>query len=67
MVEEIGVTNDPKAIGYYSGLVEGVFALAQFCTGSWGIFVRRRAVYVYLSAQCVSGAPSPTELVGAQS
>lgn len=33
MIEEIGVTKDPKSIGYYSGLVEGVFALAQFCTG----------------------------------
>ncbi|KAG9076320.1 hypothetical protein FRC06_009571 [Ceratobasidium sp. 370] len=37
MIEEIGVTDDPKAIGYYSGLVEGVFALAQFCTAwFWG-------------------------------
>ena len=34
MIEEIGVTDDPKAIGYYSGFVEGVFALAQFCTGA---------------------------------
>ncbi|KAF8668081.1 mfs general substrate transporter [Rhizoctonia solani] len=33
MIEEVGVTNDPKAIGYYSGFIEGVFALAQFCTG----------------------------------
>lgn len=34
MIEEIGVTPDSKAIGYYSGLVEGVFALAQFCTST---------------------------------
>jgi hypothetical protein len=33
MIEEVGVTKDPKAIGYYSGFIEGVFAMAQFCTG----------------------------------
>jgi hypothetical protein len=33
MIEELGVTSDPKELGYYSGFVEGVFALAQFCTG----------------------------------
>ncbi|KAF8719031.1 Major Facilitator Superfamily, partial [Rhizoctonia solani] len=32
MIEELGVTSDTKELGYYSGLVEGVFALAQFCT-----------------------------------
>lgn len=50
MIEEIGVTNDPKAIGYYSGLVEGVFALAQFCTvcfwGSLSDRIGRRPVLI---------------------
>ena len=43
MVEEIGITDDPKAIGYYSGLVEGVFALSQFCTGtSQDVYSKRK-------------------------
>ncbi|QRV77494.1 major facilitator superfamily transporter [Ceratobasidium sp. AG-Ba] len=50
MIEEIGVTDDPKAIGYYSGLVEGVFALAQFCTvwfwGSLSDKIGRRPVLI---------------------
>ncbi|KAF8607067.1 MFS general substrate transporter, partial [Ceratobasidium sp. AG-I] len=51
MVEEIGVTDDPKAIGYYSGLVEGVFALSQFCTvcfwGSLSDRIGRRPVLLF--------------------
>ncbi|KAG9091161.1 hypothetical protein FS749_016749 [Ceratobasidium sp. UAMH 11750] len=51
MIEESGVTNDPKAIGYYSGLVEGVFALAQFCTvwfwGSLSDRIGRRPVLIF--------------------
>ncbi|KAG8731118.1 hypothetical protein FRC12_019891, partial [Ceratobasidium sp. 428] len=50
MIEESGVTDDPKAIGYYSGLVEGVFAFAQFCTvwfwGSLSDRVGRRPVLI---------------------
>ncbi|KAL5632163.1 hypothetical protein ACGC1H_000243 [Rhizoctonia solani] len=50
MIEEVGVTNDPKAIGYYSGFVEGVFALAQFCTvcfwGSLSDRIGRRPVLI---------------------
>ncbi|KAF8607066.1 MFS general substrate transporter, partial [Ceratobasidium sp. AG-I] len=51
MIEEIGVTDDPKAIGYYSGFVEGVFALAQFCTvwfwGSLSDRIGRRPVLLF--------------------
>ncbi|KAG9087322.1 hypothetical protein FS749_002997, partial [Ceratobasidium sp. UAMH 11750] len=51
MVEEIGVTDDPKTIGYYSGLVEGLFALAQFCTvwfwGSLSDRIGRRPVLIF--------------------
>ncbi|WWD15992.1 hypothetical protein CI109_100416 [Kwoniella shandongensis] len=32
MVEELGVTNNPDRIGFYSGLVESVFAFVQFFT-----------------------------------
>ncbi|CAE6430579.1 unnamed protein product [Rhizoctonia solani] len=50
MIEEVGVTNDPKAIGYYSGFIEGVFALAQFCTvcfwGSLSDRIGRRPVLI---------------------
>ncbi|CCO33759.1 Protein ZINC INDUCED FACILITATOR 1 [Rhizoctonia solani AG-1 IB] len=50
MIEEVGVTKDPKAIGYYSGFIEGVFALAQFCTvcfwGSLSDRIGRRPVLV---------------------
>ncbi|QRV77495.1 major facilitator superfamily transporter [Ceratobasidium sp. AG-Ba] len=50
MIEEIGVTDDPKAVGYYSGLVEGIFAVAQFCTawylGSLSDRVGRRPVLI---------------------
>ncbi|CAE6413789.1 unnamed protein product [Rhizoctonia solani] len=50
MIEELGVTSDPKELGYYSGLVEGVFALAQFCTVCfWGALsdkIGRRPVLI---------------------
>ncbi|CAE6439665.1 unnamed protein product [Rhizoctonia solani] len=37
MIEDLGVTSDPKKLGYYSGFIQGVFALAQFCTVCfWG-------------------------------
>ncbi|WWD10081.1 hypothetical protein V865_008214 [Kwoniella europaea PYCC6329] len=32
MVEELGVTDNPDRIGFYSGLVESVFAFVQFFT-----------------------------------
>ncbi|CAE6469536.1 unnamed protein product [Rhizoctonia solani] len=50
MIEELGVTSDTKELGYYSGLVEGVFALAQFCTvcfwGSLSDKIGRRPVLI---------------------
>ncbi|CEL62704.1 putative peptide/nitrate transporter At3g43790 OS=Arabidopsis thaliana GN=ZIFL2 PE=2 SV=2 [Rhizoctonia solani AG-1 IB] len=50
MIEELGVTSDPKELGYYSGFVEGVFALAQFCTvcfwGSLSDRIGRRPVLI---------------------
>ncbi|KZV80868.1 MFS general substrate transporter [Exidia glandulosa HHB12029] len=37
MIEHVGITKDPQYVGYYSGLVEGTFAFAQFFTVlSWG-------------------------------
>jgi len=39
MVASVGITNDPKAVGYYSGLVEGMFAFAQFCTSTISRFL----------------------------
>ncbi|CAE6442456.1 unnamed protein product [Rhizoctonia solani] len=50
MIEELDVTADPKELGYYSGFVEGMFALAQFCTvcfwGSLSDRVGRRPVLI---------------------
>ncbi|KAH7337118.1 major facilitator superfamily domain-containing protein [Rhizoctonia solani] len=50
MIEELGVTSDPKELGYYSGFIEGVFALAQFCTvcfwGSLSDRIGRRPILI---------------------
>ncbi|KAH7335700.1 major facilitator superfamily domain-containing protein [Rhizoctonia solani] len=50
MIQEVGVAKDPKTIGYYSGFIEGVFALAQFCTvcfwGSLSDRIGRRPVLI---------------------
>src|ERR1700744_481089 len=35
MIQFIGTTDDPSAVGYYSGFLQGTFSLAQFCTGSF--------------------------------
>lgn len=35
MIQHVGITNDPQYVGYYSGLVEGTFAFAQFFTVLW--------------------------------
>ncbi|KAG8753536.1 hypothetical protein FRC11_007326, partial [Ceratobasidium sp. 423] len=55
MIEELGVTSDPKELGYYSGFIEGVFALTQFCTvcfwGSLSDRIGRRPVLI--SGLCV--------------
>jgi len=32
MIEELGVTDNPDKVGFYSGLVESSFALVQFLT-----------------------------------
>ncbi|MBW0483705.1 hypothetical protein O181_023420 [Austropuccinia psidii MF-1] len=37
MLEDLKVTQDSKEIGYYAGLIESLFAIAQFCTAIfWG-------------------------------
>ncbi|KAL8289976.1 hypothetical protein RQP46_002915 [Phenoliferia psychrophenolica] len=37
MLEDLKVTDDPKRIGYYAGIIEGLFALCTFCTVlAWG-------------------------------
>ncbi|CAE6426824.1 unnamed protein product [Rhizoctonia solani] len=50
MIEELGVTSDPKELGYYSGLIEGMFSLAQFFTvyfwGSLSDRIGRRPVLI---------------------
>ncbi|CAE6466404.1 unnamed protein product [Rhizoctonia solani] len=50
MIEELGVTSDPKELGFYSGFVDGVVALAQFCTicfwGSLSDRIGRRPVLI---------------------
>ncbi|KAH7337117.1 major facilitator superfamily domain-containing protein [Rhizoctonia solani] len=50
MIEELGVTSDPKELGYYSGFIEGVFSLAQFFTvyfwGSLSDKIGRRPVLI---------------------
>ncbi|CAE6427595.1 unnamed protein product [Rhizoctonia solani] len=50
MIEELGVTSDPKEIGYYSGFIEGVFSFAQFFTiyfwGSLSDRIGRRPVLI---------------------
>ncbi|EJD52612.1 member of major facilitator superfamily multidrug-resistance, DHA1 sub-family [Auricularia subglabra TFB-10046 SS5] len=35
MIQHVGITKDPQYVGYYSGLVEGTFAFAQFFTVLW--------------------------------
>lgn len=32
MIEELGITDNPDRVGFYSGLVESVFAFVQFFT-----------------------------------
>ncbi|KAH8915985.1 MFS general substrate transporter [Atractiella rhizophila] len=32
MIEDLGITDDPKKVGYYAGFIESVFALTQFLT-----------------------------------
>ncbi|EUC63293.1 MFS general substrate transporter [Rhizoctonia solani AG-3 Rhs1AP] len=50
MIEELGVTSDPKELGYYSGFIEGMFSLAQFFTiyfwGSLSDRIGRRPVLI---------------------
>ncbi|KAL5632730.1 hypothetical protein ACGC1H_005624 [Rhizoctonia solani] len=50
MIHELNVTSDPKELGYYSGFVEGLFAIAQFCTvcfwGSLSDRIGRRPVLI---------------------
>ncbi|KAG8753537.1 hypothetical protein FRC11_007327 [Ceratobasidium sp. 423] len=50
MVEELGVTSDPKELGYYSGFVEGIFSVTQFFTiyfwGSLSDRIGRRPVLI---------------------
>lgn len=37
MLEEMKVSPDPKQIGYYAGVIESLFAVAQLCTAMfWG-------------------------------
>ena len=37
MIEKLGIAKDPKHVGYYGGLIESLFALAQFFTVvQWG-------------------------------
>ncbi|CAE7145906.1 unnamed protein product [Rhizoctonia solani] len=50
MIEELGVTSDPKELGYYSGFIDGIFCLAQFFTvyfwGSLSDRIGRRPVLI---------------------
>ncbi|KAG8750810.1 hypothetical protein FRC11_010034 [Ceratobasidium sp. 423] len=50
MIEELGVTSDPKELGYYSGFVEGIFSVTQFLTmyfwGSLSDRIGRRPVLI---------------------
>jgi MFS family permease len=35
MILATGMVEDPKEVGYYSGVIEGLFAMSQFCTVYW--------------------------------
>ncbi|WWC89979.1 uncharacterized protein L201_004909 [Kwoniella dendrophila CBS 6074] len=61
MVEELGVTDNPDRVGFYSGLVESVFAFVQFFTVyHWAILsdkVGRKPVILFgLVGVVISGS-----------
>lgn len=39
MVLENGITNDPERVGFYSGLIESIFAFTSFLSSESIIFV----------------------------
>ncbi|KAG8914859.1 hypothetical protein FRC01_003887 [Tulasnella sp. 417] len=59
MVEEFHIASDKKTIGFYAGLIDGLFALSQFCTiWYWGRLSdrigRKPVVVMGLSGVCVA-------------
>ncbi len=41
MILEIGIVNDPERVGYYSGLLESIFAFTSFiCSKSVALWLR---------------------------
>lgn len=35
MILEIGIVDDPKQVGYYSGVIESMFAFMNFLAGAY--------------------------------
>ncbi|KAG9051562.1 hypothetical protein FS837_004072 [Tulasnella sp. UAMH 9824] len=59
MVEELHIASDKKKIGFYAGLIDGLFALSQFCTvWYWGRLSdrigRKPVVLIGLSGVCIA-------------
>ncbi|KIO34744.1 hypothetical protein M407DRAFT_210146 [Tulasnella calospora MUT 4182] len=59
MVEELHIASDKKKIGFYAGLIDGIFALSQVCTiWYWGRLSdrigRKPVVLIGLSGVCIA-------------
>ena len=35
MVLDVGIVDDPERVGYYSGIIESLFAVMSFVFGEW--------------------------------
>ncbi|KAG0142330.1 hypothetical protein CROQUDRAFT_240347 [Cronartium quercuum f. sp. fusiforme G11] len=51
MLEDMKVSHDPKQIGYYAGIIESLFAVAQLCTDYIG---RKPVMLIGLFGMAVS-------------
>ena len=41
MILENGITNDPERVGFYSGLIESIFAFTSFLSSQFSLYLSR--------------------------